>query len=179
VSNQNFAAVTNYPPIANLTAVTATAETALWSAAQYSAIAAGVGVPGTQWLLRASGIMSFASTGTLIITPRFGLTVGAGVTMGANPAAQTTPGVTTNAPWFLELLVGVRTLGAPGANSTVIGGGFFTTGATGTAGTAVSFAFGGTSATVDLSVASGLTIGWTLSVAGTVTPQQISMQQLN
>lgn len=121
--------------------------------------------------------MSFASTGTLTITPRWGLTTG-GVTMGAS-VAQTTPGATTNQPWFLDFVAVVRTVGAPGANSTVIGTGRFHTNATGSAGTAVSLALGGTSATVDVSIATGICIGWTLSVAGTVTPQFAYIQSLN
>jgi hypothetical protein len=179
MSRQYFADTLADPPIANQTAVTATSETILWNVSQFSPIAAGDARPGKMWHVRAGGIMSFAGTGTLIITPRFGLTVAAGITMGANPAAQTTPGVTTNAPWWLEFVCTCRTVGAPGVNSTVIGTGFFTTGATGTAGTAVSFAIGGTSATVDVSIATGLCFGWTLSVAGTVTPQWVSMQSLN
>jgi hypothetical protein len=177
MSRQYFQDMLAEPPIANLTAVTATTETALWSAAQYTPIPAGDGRPGKVYRVTAGGIMSFAATGTLTITPRFGLTT-SGTTMGAS-VAQTTPGATTNAPWYLEFNVVVRTLGAPGANSTVIGTGSFTSNGTGTAGTGVGIAFGGTSATVDLSIASGITFGWTLSVAGTVTPQYAVIQSLN
>lgn len=178
MTRQYFQDLLAEPPLANLTAVTATTETALWSAAQYTPIAANDARPGKIYKVTAGGIMSFAATGTLIITPRWGLTTG-GVTMGANAVAQTTPGATTNAPWFLEFVAVVRTVGAPGANSTVIGTGKFVTGGLGTAGTAVAFAIGGTSATVDVSVSTGITIGWTLSVAGTVTPQFALLQSLN
>lgn len=179
MSRQYFCDTLVDPPIANQTAVTATSETILWNVSQFSAIPANDARPGKIYRVKAGGIMSFAGTGTLIITPRFGLTVAAAITMGANPAAQTTPGVTTNAPWFLEFVCVVRTVGAPGTNSTVMGTGFFTTGATGTAGTAVSFAIGGTSATVDVSIATGLCFGWTLSVAGTVTPMWVAMASYN
>jgi hypothetical protein len=167
------------PPFANLTAITATTETALWNAARYTPIAPAEGKPGKIWNVHAGGIMSFAGTGTLIITPRFGLTVGAGITMGANVNAQTTPGATTANPWKLWFTAVVRTLGEPGANSTVVGTGMIIIGATGTAGTAVAIPFGGTVATVDLSVATGITIGWTLSVAGTCTPQYAYIQSPN
>lgn len=165
------------PPTASLTAVTATVETALWVAATYSPIAANLATVGKVFRLTAGGIMSFAVTGTLTITPRFGLTVGAGVTMGAS-IALTTPGVTTNQPWRLDMIVVVRTVGV-GATSTVIGTGTFVTNGVGAAGTDVALAFGGTQATVDVTVATGITIGWTLSVAGTVTPQYVFLEALN
>jgi hypothetical protein len=165
------------PPIANLAAIVATTETALWAAASFTPIAANDCKAGRIYRVTAGGIMSFAATGTLTITPRFGLTTG-GTTMGAS-VAQTTPGVTTNQAWYLEFTMVCRTVGAAGANSTVIGTGSFQSNGTGTAGTGVGLSFGGTSATVDISVATGITIGWTLSVAGTVTPQWVTMQSLN
>jgi hypothetical protein len=178
MSRQYFQDTLAEPPIANLTAVTATTETALWSAAQYTPIAAGDCRPGKIYKVSAGGIMSFAATGTLIITPRFGLTTG-GVTMGPNVVAVTTPGATTAHPWTLEFNVVCRTIGAAGANSSVIGTGFFIAGTPGAAGSAVAVSFGGTSAAVDTTIASGITIGWTLSVAGTITPQYAVIQSLN
>jgi hypothetical protein len=178
MSRQYFMDTLVDPPIANLTAVTATTETALWSAAQYTPINANDCRPGKIYKVTAGGIMSFAATGTLIITPRFGLTT-SGITMGPNVVAVTTPGATTAHPWTLEFNVVCRTIGAAGANSTVIGTGFFITGTPGAAGAAVAVSFGGTSAAVDTTVASGITIGWTLSVAGTVTPLYATIQSLN
>src|SRR3990167_8019937 len=84
MARQYFAEVSAEAPIANLAAVTATTETALWNPAQYTPIRADEARPGKLWRVTACGIMSFASTGTLTITPRFGLTVGAGITMGAS-----------------------------------------------------------------------------------------------
>lgn len=164
------------PPTANLTAVTSTSETALWDAATYTPIPANDASVGRVYIVRAGGIMSFNSTGTLTITPRFGLTV-SGTTLGAS-IAQTTPGSTTAQPWYLELVCVIRSVGAPGANTVAIATGSFVTNATGSAGTGVSLAFGGTAATVDTSIASGICIGWTLSIAGTVTPQFFLMQSL-
>lgn len=171
------------PPLANQTAVTATTETILWNVSQFTPIAANDARPGKIWKVTAGGVMAFASTGTLTITPRFGLTVAAGISLGASPAV-TTPGVTGNSPWVLEFNCICRTVGAPGVNSTVTGTGFFTYSNLGTAGTAVSFAMGGGSsagvaASVDVSIATGITIGWTLSVAGTVTPMYAFIQSLN
>lgn len=178
MAGQNFMTLTKRPPIANLTAIVATTETALWSAQQFTPIYADEGDHGGKlWRVHASGIMSFAATGSLTLTPRFGLTT-AGVTMGAS-IAKITPGATTNRPWWLDMIIAVRTLGAPGLNSTVVGNGVFHTDGVGTIGSEFTLPFGGTPATVDLSVLSGITIGWTLSVAGTVTPQIAFIQQIN
>lgn len=177
MGRQYYQDLGNEPPFANLTAVTATTETALWSAADYTPINARDGRPGKIYRVTAGGIVSFATTGTLIITPRLGLTV-SGTTMGAN-TAQTVQGVTvTNAPWVLDFTMVVRTY-ASGANSTVMGTGSFTAQGSGAANTGMSCCFGGTSATVDLSVATGITFGWTLSVAGSVTPMYAFIQALN
>lgn len=179
MSRQYFADVLADPPIANLTAVTATSETILWNVSNYTPIAANDARPGKIYRVCAGGIMSFAATGTLIITPRFGLTVAAGITMGPNVVAVTTPGATTAHPWTLEFNVICRTVGAPGVNSTVIGTGFFITGTPGAAGAAVAVSFGGTSASVDVSIATGICFGWTLSVAGTITPEYAYIQSMN
>lgn len=178
MSRQYFMDTLADPPLANLAAVTATVETILWNVSNYTPIAANDCRPGKIYRVSAGGIMSFAATGTLTITPRFGLTVAAGITMGAS-VALATPGATTNQPWRLEMDVVCRTVGAPGVNSTVIGTGLFVTNGLATAGTAVALAFGGTSATVDVSVATGICIGWTLTVAGTVTPMYAVIQSLN
>lgn len=159
------------PPIANLTAVVATTETALWSAAQFTPIPGGYARAAHIYELYAGGIMSFAATGTLIITPRLGLSVAAGITMGASVTALTTPGATTANAWTLFMSIIVRTIGAPGVNSTVNGTGHFHTGIPAAGSLPATQTFGGTPATVDLSIPTGVTIGWTLSVAGTITPQ--------
>lgn len=179
MARQNFASVLVDPPIANLAAVTATTETILWNVSNFTPIAANDATAGKIYKVTAGGIMSFAATGTLIVTPRFGLTVAAGITMGASPVALTTPGATTAVPWYLEFVCVVRTVGAPGANSTVIGTGTFSTGVPAAGSLPATQTFGGTSATVDLSIATGLCFGWTLSVAGTVTPQFAFIQSLN
>lgn len=178
MSRQYFADLLCDPPIANLTAVTATTETGLWNVPNFSPINANDARPGKIYRLTAGGILSTSTSGTLIITPRFGTTTG-GVTLGAS-VTQTVPVSLTNVPWRMQFDLVCRTVGAPGANSTVIGTGeFVSAGTAATAGNAFALAFGGTSGTVDLSTASGLFIGWTLSVAGTVTPQYVVMQSLN
>jgi hypothetical protein len=178
MSRQYFQDLLADPPIANLTAITATSETALWNPAQYTPIAANDARPGKIYRVTAGGIMSFAATGTLTITPRWGLTV-AGITMGASVVALTTPGATTAHPWTLDFTCVVRTVGAPGANSTVIGCGAFHTGIPAAGSLPGTQVFGGTSATVDVSISTGICIGWTLSVAGTVTPMYAFIQSIN
>lgn len=179
MARQYFSGLTAEGPIANLTAVTATSETILWNVSQYTPIAANEAVPGKMWRVTAGGIMSFASTGTLIITPRFGLTVAAGITMGASVVALTTPGATTAHPWYLQFTCVCRTIGAAGTNGTVMGTGFFCTGIPSAGSLPATQTFGGTSAAVDTTIATGLCFGWTLSVAGTVTPQWVGMEALN
>lgn len=179
MSRQYFQDTLAEPPIANLTAVTATSETILWNVSNYSPIAASDARPGKAYRMTAGGIYTLATTGTLIITPRFGLTVAAGITMGANAAITVPSTAVTNGAWHMEFTAICRTVGAPGTNSTVMGTGFFYGAMDGVANHAFMIAFGGTSASVDVSIATGICIGWTLSVAGSITPQWVVMQSLN
>jgi hypothetical protein len=167
----------NDPPIANLTAVTATTETALWTSGQFTNLPANDARAGKIYRLTATGIMSTGASGTLTITPRIGTTT-SGVTLGAS-GLQTVPASVTNIAWELSGLLTIRTIGTPGINSTAIfGGSFRADGAIATAGSAFVVAFGGTSATFDASIQQGLVIGWTLSVAGSCTPQQVLWQSV-
>lgn len=180
MSRQYFEDLIIDPPTANLAAVTATVETGLWNVAQFSPIHAFDGYKGVGKIYRlcAGGIFSTGASGTLTITPRVGTTT-SGVTLGAS-IAQTVVASLTNEAWFLHSIWVVRSLGAPGANSVINGTGIWNGG--GTAATAASnntVVFGGTPATCDLSVETGIFIGWTLSVAGSCTPQFVTMQSLN
>ncbi len=180
MSRQYFADLTADPPIANIGPITATTETILWNVSNYSPINANDCRPGKAYRLTAGGIMSFAATGTLIITPRFGLTVAAGISMGPNVVALTTPGATTAHSWFLDMILVCRTVGAPGTNSTVMANGTFSTGIPAAGSLPATTTIGGNLASnVDVSIATGICIGWTLSVAGTVTVQNVIMQSLN
>src|SRR5713226_6454444 len=156
MSRQYFADILQDPPVVNQTAVTATTETILWNVSAYTPIHANDAKVGKIYKVTAGGIMSFASTGNLLITPRFGLTVAAGISMGPNVVAVTTPGATTAHPWTLEFNCIVRSVGLPGVNSTVTGTGWFITGTPGAAGAAVAVSFGGLVATVDVSIETGL-----------------------
>jgi hypothetical protein len=168
------------PPLANLTAVTATVETILWNVSNYTPINANDARPGKIYKMTAGGIVTFATTGLISVTPRIGLTVGAGITMGVTPNPVNVPGtIETNVPWTMEFNMVCRTIGAPGANSTFIGTGWMNIAGLATAGQAISIGFGGTVATADASIATGICIGWTLTVAGSITPQYAFIQSMN
>ena len=167
------------PPSANLTAVTATVETGLWSTALWTPIPANDARAGKVYKVTAGGIVSTGASGTLTITPRFGTTTG-GVTLGASQA-QTVPVSLTNVPWIMEFYLTFRSIGTTASTSSAIGTGTFrSAGAAATAGNAWTVAFGGTAGTtLDTTTTQGIFIGWTLSVAGSVTPQYAFIQSLN
>src|SRR6516162_5128561 len=127
MSRQYFEDLIIDPPLANITAVTATVETGLWNVAQFSPIHAFDAYKGAGkvYRLMAGGIWSTsASASTLIITPRIGTTT-SGISLGASPGGGTGTGQTvvaslTNQAWFLHFVLVVRSVGAPGANSTVM-----------------------------------------------------------
>jgi hypothetical protein len=182
VSRQYFEDVLVDPPLADLTAVTATAETGLWLPALYTPVPAfGQNGPtaGKIYRVTAGGILSTAGSGTLTITPRYGLTT-AGVTLGAS-VAQTVPINLTAVPWALEFTLVFRAIGVTASTSTCVGTGFFASaGTAATAGSAFQLAFGGTTVTTaDTTINNGIFIGWTLSVAGSVTPKYAFIQALN
>ena len=166
------------PAIASGSAIVATTETALWNVAQFTPIPANDARAGKVYELTASGIYSTSATGSLTLTPRFGTTIG-GVLLGASQS-QTVPASITNEQWFMKAIMTVRSVGAPGANSVVVLGGTFAGGGIAATGnSSLVLGFGGTVGTVDLSAAGGIWIGWTLSVAGSVTVMQTVWQSIN
>ena len=183
MSRQYFEDLIIDPPTANQTPTVSTAETALWNVAQFSPIHAFDGYKGVGkvYRLMAGGIFTTSSVApTLILTPRVGTTTG-GITLGAS-VTQTLPASLTNEAWMLHSIWVVRTLGAPGANSTMIGEGQFQGGgAAGTAASNSTILFGGTSATCDLSVETGIFLGatWSTTATNSITIHWITMQSLN
>src|SRR5215469_13900746 len=154
MSRQYFEDLIIDPPTANITPTVSTVETGLWNVAQFSPIHAFDGYKGVGKVYRsmAGGVFSTSSVAsTLILTPRVGTTTG-GISLGVS-ITQTLPTSLTNEAWFMHSVWVVRTLGAPGVNSTVIGTGIWNGGgAAGTAASNTTIAFGGTSATCDLSI---------------------------
>jgi hypothetical protein len=162
------------PNAVDLTAVTATTEAGLWTVANQTPIPALYPRSGQTFELVATGIMSTAaSASTLIITPRYGTTTG-GVTLGPS-VTQTVPASLTAVGWYMHAILNFRKVDNSAATQSVVmcGGVFVGTGTIATAGTAFTLPFGGTSGTVDTTAAGGLFIGWTLSVAGSVTPRVV------
>lgn len=173
-----FAGLPNLPPAAALATVTSISGTvAMWTSSLHSPINANTVQAPQAYRLAAGGtITTSTSPGNLGWDPR----VGSGSTIntavsGTTLGASTTPALTasiTSAFWNVMGDITIRSIGGPGANSTVYG--FFTywgTQATsgGLAGPAVvgaghNLAFGGTSASVDLSVAAGFSLGFVSTV---------------
>lgn len=164
------------PPVASGSALVATTIESLWDGAQYTPIFANDPKAGKIYRVEAGGIMSWAATGTLTITPLYGGP--AGVALGAS-AAYTTPGAATSVAWFLTFTLVFRVIGAAGANSTCIGTGVMWTGTDGAADSAVAIPFGGTSASVDATLNKDVTIRKTLTVAGSFTTQYAYIYSLN
>lgn len=183
MSRQYFDDVIIDPPTANIATTVSTAETGLWNVAQFSPIHAFDAYKGVGKIyhLMAGGIFSTSTTSpTLILTPRIGTTT-SGITLGIS-VTQTLPASLTNEAWFLNFMLVVRTLGAPGANSTCIGTGQWQGGgAAATAASNSTILFGGTSATVDFSIETGIFIGatWSTTATNAMTVQWITMQSLN
>ena len=159
------------PALASQSAIVATSETVLFPVAQYLPIPASDARVGKSYFGEMGGIFSTAASGTLTITPRYGLTSG-GVTFGAS-GAQTVPISVTGVPWYLRFVLTFRTVnnGAATSSTALLSGCFWGEGIAATAGSSLVLPFGGTSATVDTTTAQGIWIGWTLSVAGSVTPE--------
>jgi hypothetical protein len=183
MSRQYFEDLIIDPPTANITVTTSTAATLMWNVAQFSPIHAFDGYKGVGKVYRlcAGGIFTTSSVApTLILTPSVGQSL-PGIALGAS-ITQTLPASLTNEAWFMHSIWVVRSLGAPGANSTVMGTGIWNGG--GTAATLASnstIAFGGTSATCDLSIETGIALAatWSTTATNAITVHWITMQSLN
>lgn len=164
------------PSIANQSAIVATTETVLFPVAQYLPIPASDARAGKIYWFKMGGIWTSAATGTLTLTPRWGTTIG-GVTLGAS-TATTVPVSASNVPWCIDGFIQMRTVnnGTATSSTAMCHGSFASSGLTAAG---FSLAFGGTSGTVDTTVAAGLWLGWTLSVAGSVTPQSCLFGSFN
>lgn len=156
----------------------ATTETVLIPTA-LTPIAANEPRTGKVYELLVGGTCTTGAAGTLTITPRFGTVIG-GVSIGASPAQNYVPSITT-APFLFRYNLVFRAVGLPGANSVVYGTGEWGSGgAVATASSATVVYIGGTTtASVDVSVASALWIGVTFSVAPSVIPKWHVWRSLN
>ena len=116
LSRQYFADVLTEPVGSAYTTITATTETVLIPTAL-------TGIPANEpraskiYELTVGGTVTTGAAGTLTITPRYGLVIG-GTALGASGAQNYVPSITT-APFIYRCLLIIRSLGLPGANSTV------------------------------------------------------------
>jgi hypothetical protein len=169
MSRQGFLGmdVNDLPP-ASFTAVTASAtETNLWTPNIWTPIPANDMRAGKIYLLRFGGI--FTSTGTqgvLTWTLRCGqsATPASNVSLGASNATAP-PASLTNAPFFGEAFMGIRSLGIAASGATAVG--HMTVNIQGAAAaTSVDYIAGGSvPTTIDNTAATGLIASLTISVA--------------
>src|SRR5262245_59418198 len=178
MSRQYFGDVLSEPINADFATITATTETVLIPTA-WTPIPAGEPRAGKMYELLVGGTVTTGAAGTLTITPRYGLVIG-GVSIGASAAQNYVPNITT-APFLFRYYLVFRSIGNAGANSVVYGTGEWSSGgAAATAASATAVYCGGTAtASVDQSVASGLWIGVTFSVAPSVIPKWHLWRSLN
>lgn len=166
----------------NATAITGTAETSLWPVADYSGIGPNTLRSGQIWHVLAWGIMTNAATpGNITITPRWGTSVGGGITMGAS-AATALVASATNQPWRLEYSMMVRKVGLTGNNTKVVGNGKFeTTVAAIAAATGNVVVFGSTAEiSIDAHASGGFVFGITLGHASdTMTTMGLIIENSN
>ena len=176
---QNFTGSIVDASTAAFPTISATSETVLVPTI-FTPIPAMAPRAGQVWKLTVGGTCTTGTAGTLIITPRYGLVIG-GTALTAS-AAQNYVASITLAPFVYECWVVFRTIGvAAGANSTVICSGRWTSlGAIATASSETSVTHTSTaSVSVDTTVASGLWIGVTFSVAPSVIPLWSIWEVLN
>ena len=159
--------------------ITATTETVLVPTI-FTPIPAMAPRAGQVLRLTVGGTCTTGTAGTLVITPRYGLVIG-GTSMTASAAQNYVPSITL-APFLYQCYVIFRSIGvAAGANSNVICTGQWTSGgaiATASSETTVNHT-STASVAVDTTVAAGLWIGVTFSVAPSVIPLWSIWESLN
>lgn len=178
MSRQYFADVLAEPLSTAFATITAITETALLPTLSAS-INPNEPRAGKIYKLTVGGTLTTGLAGTLTITPRYGTTI-AGVALGASPAQNYVPSVTL-APFLFEYWLTFRRIGQAGANSVAVGSGRFSAnGAVAAAGSETAVLCSSTGdVAVDTSVASGLWIGLTFSVAPSLIPHWSMWQALN
>ena len=179
MSRQYFGDVLTEPIGASFTTITATTETVLLPTA-FTPIPAGEMRPGKCYELTVGGTITTGTAGSFIITPRYGLVIG-GTSLTASVAQQYVASITL-APFLYRCYLSCRSVGLPGANSVVhCTGKWESGGALGTASsqTSVQHTTASAGVSVDVSVASGLWIGVTVSVAPSIIPIWHCWRSLN
>jgi hypothetical protein len=167
------------PPVSSpLSADVATTAVSMWSGAQFTPLFANDAKAGKIYVIEAGGLITTAATGALTIAPGLG-TSSPGTTLGTS-IAQTAPVSSLSGPWYLRSTWVVRTIGAAGANSTIMGEGWFQSGGVAaTANSGLQVTFGGTSCAFDATVNNFFTFQKTLSVAGSFTTHWCVIYAMN
>jgi len=167
------------PPVtAPLSADVATTATSMWDGAVFTPLFANDAKAGKIYIIEAGGLITTGASGALTITPGLG-TTSPGTTLGTS-IVQTTPVSSLSGPWYLRSSWVVRTIGAAGANSTIIGSGIFQSGGVAaTANSGLDLTFGGTSVSFDPRVNNFFTFQKTLSVAGSFTTHWVYIYSPN
>jgi len=179
MSRQYFGDVLSEPINAAFSTITATTETVLIPT-QYTPIPANEPRAGKVYELIVGGTVTTGGSGTLIVQPRLGLVIG-GTALGVSPTQTVVPSITT-APFLYRCYVAFRSIGLGASSSTAVCSGQWESGgavATASSETSVSHSTTGAAVTVDTSVATGLWIGVTFSVAPSVIPLWHVWRSLN
>jgi hypothetical protein len=185
MSRQYFADILTEPVNADFASIGATTETVLIPTA-FTPINPNEARAGKVYELIVGGTCTTGTAGTLAITTRYGTTISGTLLNGAtgtagNPLQNYVPSITT-APFLFRYYLVFRSLGVPGANSTVIGyGSWISAGAVATAASQTTVTIGtvGAAISVDTTIASALWIGVTFSVAPTCLPKWHVWRSLN
>src|SRR5437868_3163223 len=115
------------PPIAApLSANAATTAVDMWDGKRWTPVFARDPRAGKIYVVEAGGLITTAATGALTIAPGIG-TTSPGSALGAS-IAQTVPASSLSGPWYMRFVLTFTIIGAPGANSTCVGEGFFQSG---------------------------------------------------
>lgn len=161
-----------------LAANAATTAVDAWAGNTFTPIFANDAKAGKIYCIEASGLITTGGSGALTLGLGLG-TTSPGTTMGAS-IAQTVPVSSLSGPWYMRIIIVVRTVGGPGANSTCMASGFFQSGGVAaTANSGLDLTFGGTSCAFDATVNNFVTVQKTLSVAGSWTTRWAYIYSLN
>jgi hypothetical protein len=182
MSRQYFADTLTEPIGSAYSTITAITETVLIPLV-YTPINAMEARAGKVYELIVGGTVTTGTAGTLTITARIGtsVTAGSNTQFAISPVQNYVPSITT-APFLLKFYTIIRSLGLPGANSTVVGYGNWSSGgavATASSETAVDIGTVGAAVSVDLTIAQSLWMGVTFSVAPSVIPNFHVWRSLN
>ena len=181
MSRQYFADVLVEPYNVDYTTITATAATLLIPISACP-IPAYEPRTGKVYELVVGGTCTTGASGTLIVTARIGTssTPASNTTVAASPAQTVVPSITTGG-FILRAYLVFRSIGLPGANSTCVAyGNFSSQGAIATAASETAVYFGNTvTVSVDTSIAQNFEVDVTFSIAPSVIPRFHTWRSLN